>query len=43
MRFRPEGLIANRRQQLEFHETGQLDVPDQAALGQAVGVTKAGA
>ncbi len=20
MRFRPEGLIANRRQQLEFHE-----------------------
>ncbi|MFJ4773895.1 branched-chain amino acid ABC transporter permease [Streptomyces uncialis] len=29
MRFRPEGIIANRRQQLEFHETGQLDVPDE--------------
>ncbi|MGW2324613.1 branched-chain amino acid ABC transporter permease [Streptomyces sp. NPDC001700] len=42
MRFRPEGIIPNRRQQLEYHETGQLDVPDQAALsGSAVGVTKA--
>ncbi|MFF7232088.1 branched-chain amino acid ABC transporter permease [Streptomyces sioyaensis] len=29
MRFRPEGLIPDRRKQLEFHETGQLDVPDQ--------------
>ncbi|MYW66384.1 branched-chain amino acid ABC transporter permease [Streptomyces sp. SID8379] len=29
MRFRPEGIIANRRRQLEFHETGQLDVPEQ--------------
>ncbi|OKI05311.1 branched-chain amino acid ABC transporter permease [Streptomyces sp. CB02923] len=28
MRFRPEGLIPDRRKQLEFHETGQLDVPD---------------
>ncbi|KAF4407276.1 MULTISPECIES: branched-chain amino acid ABC transporter permease [Streptomyces] len=28
MRFRPEGLVADRRKQLEFHETGQLDVPD---------------
>ncbi|MFE3253211.1 branched-chain amino acid ABC transporter permease [Streptomyces sp. NPDC059209] len=27
MRFRPEGLIADRRKQLEFHETGQLDAP----------------
>ncbi|MGP3954230.1 branched-chain amino acid ABC transporter permease [Streptomyces sp. 7N604] len=27
MRFRPEGLVADRRKQLEFHETGQLDVP----------------
>ncbi|MGH3324862.1 MAG: branched-chain amino acid ABC transporter permease [Streptomyces sp.] len=27
MRFRPEGLIADRRKKLEFHETGQLDVP----------------
>ena len=42
MRFRPEGIIPNRRQQLEYHETGQLDVPDQAALsGSTVGVTKA--
>ncbi|WP_425835136.1 branched-chain amino acid ABC transporter permease [Streptomyces fractus] len=29
MRFRPEGIIANRRRQLEFHDTGQLDVPEQ--------------
>lgn len=27
MRFRPEGLIADRRKQLEFRETGQLDTP----------------
>ncbi|QPP09411.1 branched-chain amino acid ABC transporter permease [Streptomyces bathyalis] len=27
MRFRPEGLLADRRKKLEFHETGQLDVP----------------
>ncbi|MET7638944.1 branched-chain amino acid ABC transporter permease [Streptomyces sp. NPDC005438] len=27
MRFRPEGLIADRRKQLEFHETGQIDSP----------------
>ncbi|MFE0189459.1 branched-chain amino acid ABC transporter permease [Streptomyces sp. NPDC058989] len=44
MRFRPEGLIADRRKQLEFHETGQLDVPDQQRLPDAdatIGVTKA--
>ncbi|MGY0062658.1 branched-chain amino acid ABC transporter permease [Streptomyces sp. LZ34] len=42
MRFRPEGIIPNRRQQLEYHETGQHDVPDQPQLsGNAVGVTKA--
>ncbi|MGK5627733.1 branched-chain amino acid ABC transporter permease [Streptomyces sp. URMC 123] len=36
MRFRPEGLIADRRKQLEFHETGQLDVPkDGVGLGKA--------
>ncbi|GAA2077194.1 branched-chain amino acid ABC transporter permease [Streptomyces albiaxialis] len=37
MRFRPEGLIADRRRQLEFHETGQLDVPpgDAPGLGKA--------
>ncbi|MFI6104977.1 branched-chain amino acid ABC transporter permease [Streptomyces sp. NPDC051310] len=43
MRFRPEGLIANRRAQLEYHETGQLDVPDDKLPDSAVGTTKAGA
>ncbi|MEV0096108.1 branched-chain amino acid ABC transporter permease [Streptomyces sp. NPDC050738] len=43
MRFRPEGIIANRRQQLEFHETGQLDIPEQGLPDSTVGVTKAGA
>ncbi|MEN8653366.1 branched-chain amino acid ABC transporter permease [Streptomyces sp. 21So2-11] len=42
MRFRPEGLIANRRAQLEYHENDQLDVPDKGLSG-GVGVTKAGA
>ncbi|MFF3752188.1 branched-chain amino acid ABC transporter permease [Streptomyces sp. NPDC002018] len=37
MRFRPEGLIADRRKQLEFHETGQLDAPKGD-----VGLSKAG-
>lgn len=44
MRFRPEGLIANRRAQLEYHETGQLDVPpDEELSGTGVGIAKAGA
>ncbi|MFK0170001.1 branched-chain amino acid ABC transporter permease [Streptomyces sp. NPDC090306] len=43
MRFRPEGIIANRRRQLEFHETGQLDVPQQTTLTDEPAVTKAGA
>jgi branched-chain amino acid transport system permease protein len=43
MRFRPEGLIANRRAQLEYHETDQLDVPDEPTPGTGVGITKAGA
>ncbi|MEU9984186.1 branched-chain amino acid ABC transporter permease [Streptomyces sp. NPDC050856] len=44
MRYRPEGLVADRRKQLEFHETGQLDVPDDDKLPDgAVGITKAGA
>ncbi|MGC5346026.1 branched-chain amino acid ABC transporter permease [Streptomyces sp. DT24] len=44
MRFRPEGLVADRRKQLEFHETGQLDVPpDQPLTGQATDATKTGA
>ncbi|MEW2619691.1 branched-chain amino acid ABC transporter permease [Streptomyces sp. NPDC048106] len=43
MRFRPEGIIADRRRKLEFHETGQLDVPAQTTLSDGVAVTKAGA
>ncbi|MFD5711016.1 branched-chain amino acid ABC transporter permease [Streptomyces pharetrae] len=44
MRFRPEGLVADRRKQLEFHETGQLDVPEDKSLPEgATGVAKAGA
>ncbi|MEU6142279.1 branched-chain amino acid ABC transporter permease [Streptomyces sp. NPDC047081] len=43
MRFRPEGIIANRRRQLEFHETGQLDVPDTTTLTDEPAITKAGA
>ena len=44
MRFRPEGLVADRRKQLEFHDTGQLDVPDDKPLPDgATGVAKAGA
>ncbi|WP_128982114.1 branched-chain amino acid ABC transporter permease [Streptomyces roseicoloratus] len=49
MRFRPEGLIANKRAQLEFHENDddQLAVPEQrqsAEAGtQADGTAKAGA
>ncbi|MGW6455686.1 branched-chain amino acid ABC transporter permease [Streptomyces sp. NPDC055078] len=42
MRFRPEGLIANRRAQLEYHETDQLDTPDKGLPGSGVGITKAG-
>ncbi|RDG37370.1 branched-chain amino acid ABC transporter permease [Streptomyces corynorhini] len=37
MRFRPEGLIADRRKQLEFHDTGQLDTPKGD-----IGLSKAG-
>ncbi|MFI6283732.1 branched-chain amino acid ABC transporter permease [Streptomyces sp. NPDC051018] len=43
MRFRPEGLIANRRAQLEFHETDQLDTPDQGRPDSGVSIAKAGA
>ncbi|MEU6572917.1 branched-chain amino acid ABC transporter permease [Streptomyces sp. NPDC046805] len=46
MRFRPEGIIANRRRQLEFHDTGQLDIPEQTTLTDEPSVTsvsKAGA
>jgi branched-chain amino acid transport system permease protein len=43
MRFRPEGVIANRRRQLEFHEIDQLDVPERGLSDSTLGVTKAGA
>ncbi|MEV6264603.1 branched-chain amino acid ABC transporter permease [Streptomyces sp. NPDC051784] len=43
MRFRPEGLVANKRAKLEFHETDQLDVPEQQLPENTVGATKAGA
>ncbi|AZK93577.1 MULTISPECIES: branched-chain amino acid ABC transporter permease [Streptomyces] len=42
MRFRPEGLIANRRAQLEYHE-GDDDPSDQGGSGSGVGLSKAGA
>ncbi|WP_338933300.1 branched-chain amino acid ABC transporter permease [Streptomyces netropsis] len=41
MRFRPEGMVADRRKQLEFHETDQLAVPEPRLPEGAVGVTKA--
>lgn len=44
MRFRPEGIIANRRRQLEFHEADEtIDIPEQGLPDSTVGVTKAGA
>ncbi|WP_406860307.1 branched-chain amino acid ABC transporter permease [Streptomyces sp. HUAS MG47] len=45
MRFRPEGLIPNKRAQLEYHENDdQLDVPDQRVSAESgVGTAKAGA
>ncbi|MDR3083378.1 MAG: branched-chain amino acid ABC transporter permease, partial [Streptomyces sp.] len=44
MRLRPEGLVADRRKQLEFHETDQLDVPDPRQSEETgVGTAKAGA
>ncbi|MER7518703.1 ABC transporter permease subunit [Streptomyces sp. NPDC126499] len=48
MRFRPEGLIPNRRAQLEYHEheenADQLDVPEpRPAADPIVGTSKAGA
>ncbi|MEV7086488.1 branched-chain amino acid ABC transporter permease [Streptomyces sp. NPDC093085] len=42
MRFRPEGLIANRRAQLEFHEADEAGAPNDTT-GTPTGVTKAGA
>ncbi|WP_445400275.1 branched-chain amino acid ABC transporter permease [Streptomyces sp. LE64] len=44
MRFRPEGIVADRRQRLAFHETDPLDPPGgRHAPDPAVDTTKAGA
>ncbi|MFF2326016.1 MULTISPECIES: branched-chain amino acid ABC transporter permease [unclassified Streptomyces] len=44
MRLRPEGLVADRRKQLEFHETDQLDVPEpQQSAKTDADIAKAGA
>ncbi|MFJ1544553.1 branched-chain amino acid ABC transporter permease [Streptomyces sp. NPDC088246] len=44
MRLRPEGLVADRRKQLEFHETDQLDVPEPRQSAETgAGIAKAGA
>ncbi|RII18413.1 leucine/isoleucine/valine transporter permease subunit [Streptomyces sp. YIM 130001] len=43
MRFRPEGLVADSRKKLEFHETDQLAVPEQQLPDDAEGAKKAGA
>lgn len=45
MRFRPEGLIADRRKQLEFHENDEpVLVPEPRQPEEAdAGITKAGA
>ncbi|GHH35125.1 branched-chain amino acid transport system permease protein [Streptomyces candidus] len=43
MRFRPEGLIADRRKKLEFHEHEQQTTPDAPPPGSTTGVAKAGA
>jgi branched-chain amino acid transport system permease protein len=43
MRFRPEGLIADRRKKLEFHEHEQQATPDAPPPGTTTGVAKAGA
>ena len=45
MRFRPEGLVADRRKQLEFHENDEpLVVPEPRKSEEAdAGITKAGA
>ncbi|MEO3977166.1 branched-chain amino acid ABC transporter permease [Streptomyces sp. CAU 1734] len=46
MRFRPEGLIPNRRAQLEYHDdtdTAGPDGPDPGLAGSGAGISKAGA
>ncbi|WP_406493378.1 branched-chain amino acid ABC transporter permease [Streptomyces sp. NBC_00846] len=44
MRLRPEGLVADRRKKLEFHETDQLDLPEPRQSEETgAGIAKAGA
>ncbi|MEW2486273.1 branched-chain amino acid ABC transporter permease [Streptomyces sp. NPDC048411] len=44
MRLRPEGLVADRRKQLEFHENDPIDVPEPRQPEETgVGIAKAGA
>ena len=44
MRFRPEGLVADRRKQLEFHENDTIDVPEPRQSEETgAGIAKAGA
>ncbi|MET7648430.1 branched-chain amino acid ABC transporter permease [Streptomyces sp. NPDC005426] len=45
MRFRPEGLVADRRKQLEFHENDEpIDVPEpRQSEDSGAGIAKAGA
>ncbi|MGW2178621.1 branched-chain amino acid ABC transporter permease [Streptomyces sp. NPDC001732] len=44
MRMRPEGLVADRRKQLEFHENDQPDVPEPRQSEETgAGIAKAGA
>ncbi|MET7861280.1 branched-chain amino acid ABC transporter permease [Streptomyces sp. NPDC005318] len=44
MRFRPEGVVANKRQQLEYHENDPIDVPEPRQSEETgAGIAKAGA
>ncbi|MFD7069422.1 branched-chain amino acid ABC transporter permease [Streptomyces sp. NPDC059913] len=44
MRLRPEGLVADRRKQLEFHENDEPDVPEPRQSEETgAGIAKAGA
>ena len=43
MRVRPEGIIANRRRQLEFHDDTAADTPPPPATGDSVPLGTAGA
>lgn len=44
MRFRPEGVVADKRQQLEYHENDPIDVPEPRQSEETgAGIAKAGA